>query len=401
MRLVQAFLLSVPVALAAIWSPALYAPMRMIGGPGGGAFNIVGEEGSIVTKIQVFRRNKGTPKFLRGIKVFFSDGTEKLAGVDKDESADFEFHANEKITSMTLWGNGIGTRSGRIRFKTSEGRSFDYGQETASNQAEFDIDVGEGYLLGFMGHNGDDIDKLGPVFLNRLARRSLDDVVIEDFPKDQGLHILTLDKAEASFNGIEYKFHFGGSKQRGLTTTWTVESSDTLTAGLSMEAGIPGIGSVTASASWSTTQTMSVSRSQTDDRVLDWGLDIDINGPEDSSICEAQVWEGNIDLKWNGNLHLATQDNPDRVISVPTKGTMKRVDVSSVISSCSRKSDGRVVAGSKAGLSRVYTPNLPEPGSGNSTSTTAGSPVPTGNSTTTSRVYSHRYEPRTAFGFTW
>src|SRR5262245_52501423 len=114
MQLLQCFLLLFAVAAAAMWDQNLWAERRRIGGNGGHPFTLVAETGTVVEKIRVYRKNEGR-RFLRGIRVFYSDGAEAFTGQEQDEYSEFSFEDGERITSMTLWGNGIGTRTGRIR----------------------------------------------------------------------------------------------------------------------------------------------------------------------------------------------------------------------------------------------------------------------------------------------
>ncbi|KAK4663875.1 uncharacterized protein QC763_502020 [Podospora pseudopauciseta] len=320
-------------SLAATWERDVWAPTFRVGGKGGSEFELLAETGQTVQKIRVFRvattKNKRT---LRGIQVTFSDGATRSAGALEGESKDYHFQPGEAITEMTLWGNGDGKRTGRILFKTTIGGEFDHGQET-TGQGNFVMEVGSGMLIGFVGRAGKEMDQLSPVFIRKLAKDPvLEDVRIDSYNPFANLELETLSTKKVKWDGVAHNWSFGDTIMRSTSTTWTTSSSTSLTFGMSIKAGIPDVVSVETSVSWSTSSSSSQSTTQSKDKTLTWSLGGRINSPEEAVDCTAQVWSGNLNIGWDGVLVL---DTGVRVYRIPTRGTLKRVDVSEVISQCS------------------------------------------------------------------
>lgn len=91
------------------------------------------------------------------------------------EYREISFH-NEIITHLSLWGNGVGTRCGRIWLKTNT-REFDACATHKSPSQEYKKDVGSGVMVGIYGRHGMDIDSLGFIFLKRCKERIMTDMV--------------------------------------------------------------------------------------------------------------------------------------------------------------------------------------------------------------------------------
>jgi hypothetical protein len=282
MRWTLPLLFLAALAAAATWDGNLCIPRHLIGGPTGVPFTIVGQAGTVVTKIRVHRANKDADtQFLRGIKIYYSDGTSASAGRLDDEYNEFEFQGDERITSMTLWGNGIGTRTGRIRFNTDKGNEFSYGQDT-SGQDEFAMEIGSGILIGFAGNEGFDIDKLGPIFLKPLKDIRVENVKYPKIKSNQGLSMQTLKQSEATWNGEPYKFTFRGAEERMSTTTWNFKFATSLAVGIKVMAGIPLLGEAGIETTWTTGIERENGRSESKKTTLSWETVHEIKGAGDA-----------------------------------------------------------------------------------------------------------------------
>uniref|UniRef100_A0A3P9HYA5 Jacalin-type lectin domain-containing protein n=1 Tax=Oryzias latipes TaxID=8090 RepID=A0A3P9HYA5_ORYLA len=71
-----------------------------------------------------------------------------------------EYQDGEQIKSLSLWGNGAGTRLGAIRIRTTLSQEFFPKMTKWNLKKEYPIDVGSGICLGVLGKGGDDIDIL-------------------------------------------------------------------------------------------------------------------------------------------------------------------------------------------------------------------------------------------------
>uniref|UniRef100_A0A671S4I8 Jacalin-type lectin domain-containing protein n=1 Tax=Sinocyclocheilus anshuiensis TaxID=1608454 RepID=A0A671S4I8_9TELE len=127
-----------------------------IGGGGGSSFSFTGEDnGASLEKIGVWVGGSQ----VKAVKVWLSDGRSDTFGKPAGPYQEYAFKPGERFTSLSLWGNGAGTRLGAIKFKT-----------------KYPIDVGSGYCLGVEGRSGADIDCMGFMFLNAVQSTVLTNV---------------------------------------------------------------------------------------------------------------------------------------------------------------------------------------------------------------------------------
>ncbi|KAI5055675.1 hypothetical protein GOP47_0029196 [Adiantum capillus-veneris] len=148
---------------------------RIIGGSTGGfsfSLNKASSGGSVVSKLEVWAMENG----VKAIRLSFTSGNSYTYGVPEQPSgqgalrlASFDFQTDELLTSLSLWGNGAGTRFGWIKFKTNKGRTFDHGMYKWGLKEEFVETVASGILVGVKGRANKDIDSLGLVFLQPIT----------------------------------------------------------------------------------------------------------------------------------------------------------------------------------------------------------------------------------------
>ena len=108
------------------WPPYPAGPFTgeaVVGGSGGSPFQtckwVVNQSALVVKGLDVWY-NSST---LRGIQVTFSDDSRtSVFGAPDDTHASIIFAPGERITSMSLWDNGKGSRVGRILLTTSAGQ---------------------------------------------------------------------------------------------------------------------------------------------------------------------------------------------------------------------------------------------------------------------------------------
>lgn len=195
---------AVPVATAAKWPKAIQMPLHRIGGADGETFELLAEAGAMVKMLRIYR-TQAKGNFLRGIYVEFTDGKTAQTGVMRDEYQEIRFKEGETINSMTLWGNGVGTRTGRIAFETSEKQKFEYGKSDVSSQDAFAMNVGSGMLLGFQGRSGADINAMSPIFLRPVKDFRVDNVKYPSLDSSKGLTLKTLKQSEGGWSGYVFE----------------------------------------------------------------------------------------------------------------------------------------------------------------------------------------------------
>ncbi|KAL1277526.1 hypothetical protein QQF64_024199 [Cirrhinus molitorella] len=91
----------------------------LIGGNGGHEFEFTGKSnGASLHRMWVWVG----PSEVKAVRAWLSDGRSETFGRPAGDYTEFEFQPGERITTLSLWGNGMGTRLGGIRFKTDHGR---------------------------------------------------------------------------------------------------------------------------------------------------------------------------------------------------------------------------------------------------------------------------------------
>lgn len=141
------------------------------------------KQGVVMTGIEAWANHET----LRAVQFKFSDGSlsEVFGKADGDKHDRIEWKSTEAhVEKITLWGNGRGTRTGRIFVRLSDGKELDVGKDT-SGQTSFDqvIDPDKtgGILLGAFGKRGEDINHLGFLFLgSKIKKIRVEDITLDD-----------------------------------------------------------------------------------------------------------------------------------------------------------------------------------------------------------------------------
>lgn len=100
--------------------PSPFLTTFIVGGKGGSSFHFVSNEGAMLEKIGVWVSGW----HVKAVKIWLTNGAVQQYGNPSGPYSQFSFDHGERITSMALWGNGVGTRLGAIKFETSKKRSF-------------------------------------------------------------------------------------------------------------------------------------------------------------------------------------------------------------------------------------------------------------------------------------
>ncbi|KAJ4923524.1 hypothetical protein JOQ06_021590, partial [Pogonophryne albipinna] len=144
-----------------------------IGGNGGHSFSLTGESnGATLKKLNVWVGGSQ----VKCVQVFLTDGRQESFGQGSGSSQEYIFQPGECFTSLSLWGNGAGTRLGAIKFKTNHSGEFFAKMTSWGLKTEYPMDVGSGICFGVVGRCGLDIDCMGFMFLNAVKRTVLMDV---------------------------------------------------------------------------------------------------------------------------------------------------------------------------------------------------------------------------------
>lgn len=251
-------------------------------------------------------------------------------GTELGDYAEIKFHPGEKVTSMKLWGNGVGTRCGRVELHTDNNQTFEWGQNT-DRQTAYVPPLGSGLLVGVAGAAGSEIDLLGFVFLREVASVTITNLNYATNPvgTSQGLSPVALQEASYAWGGQKYTYNFSGSVIRKDMTAWS--SSNAQQFGIEVNVGytiIPEILMVGGKFTWNGTWTNGTSGSVENDVTLSWGVNGSINGPADASRCTAVAQQGVLNIPYTATVVVKMKDGTSWLFK--DNGTFHTVLYSSV-----------------------------------------------------------------------
>lgn len=237
---------------------------------------------------------------LRGISITYSDDHRESTGTAAGNYAEIILRPGEKIVAASLWGNGVGTRTGRIRFETDQNRSFNAGRDT-SGQDEFPINVGSGILAGFRGRSGTDIFILAFVFILPVSRTVISNVrytVPSRGISSETLQEVTYRNDHASG---DVNWDFSNSVTRINTVAFSSSVTAEFSASLTISAGVPGIVDVSSGYTWGVGTTSTWTRTNETQVVLVWGLSGTL-APGERILCRATCQYGKADVDYTADV---------------------------------------------------------------------------------------------------
>nr|BAK19070.1 PL-toxin I [Plotosus lineatus] len=297
------------------------AGIHVIGGQGGSNFDFNGtNNGSTVRKIWVWAAGWQ----IKSMKIWLTDGREQQFGNPAGNHSEFEFQDGECMTSLSLWGNGAGTRLGAIKFKTNRSREFfahmtDWGLKT-----EYPIDVGSGICVGVTGSAGSDIDCLGFMFINTVKSTKLRNVeyptLHSEIPKVAVEELKSMTYHNNTSETQEYKIET--SKKITKTSSWSVTNKLEFTFSFEVSAGIPEVVDVKTGFAFTvgTESTRSLANSEERTEVLSFPIKV---APGKTVDVDITIGRAAFDLPYKGTVEITCYNGS--VLTFPTSGTYKGV----------------------------------------------------------------------------
>jgi len=307
---------------------AYYEWSSWIGGQGGSTFLLTKRySGQVIKKFEVWQGGWQ----LRGIRITYTDGTTAQAGRLEDRKTSFtlDIEGNEKVTELSIWGNGAGTRCGAFRIKTNKGRTFfprmyDWGLKT-----EYKTTAGGGLILGLYGRAGSDIDSLCFMLIRPIRSLKMGsinyDLTAVAAPTSKSVYDITIPNPSESDSDR-------GSVVRTMSETrsaeWSISASLTFGQSYTVEAGIPKIATVGKTTTWeiSVTTTYSSSWSET---VTD-AVSIPVIVPK---LTKTRIfyfyYRGTADVSFSGRMYVTVNNGDKWTYSV--SGSYKGVDDTKII----------------------------------------------------------------------
>ena len=282
----------------------------------------------------------------------FSDGTQtQLYGQANGDSNTITFAPGEQVTSLTMWGNGIGTRAGRIRLTTNQGQTFDHGKDT-SGQQSFNYSVGSGILVGMVGRADAEMDALGCIFLSGAVQSV--NISVQSYSPNlngtsQGISQETLSQViyqNPPDAAAPTNWTFSDSTTRTVSNTFTQSSATSYgaSATVSVEATLFDVVKATASATftWMQTNTTETSSTTSTEQSLSWGLSGTLQ-PNQQVTATATSQQGTANITYSsrvtlnmGSLGTYVYNEPGTLSNVVWTSAVATADVTPIPSSTSR-----------------------------------------------------------------
>ncbi|XP_048011007.1 aerolysin-like protein [Megalobrama amblycephala] len=298
----------------------------LIGGDGGGPFSFTGENnGASLEKIWVWVGGWQ----VKAVRVWLSDGRDQTFGEPAGDHQEFKFQPDECFASLSLWGNGAGTRLGAIKFTTSLGREFSAQMTSWGLKKEYPMDVGSGFCLGVVGRDGVDIDCMGFMFLNAVQSTVLTDV---NYPTiNQLIPKVAVESVESmtykNDSSVTQKQQVISSKKVTQISSWSLKASLTATRNMEVKAGVPEIAEVKGEYSVSVGFEGTYSREQTDERTETLSTDVDVP-PGKKVEVNITIGRANFDMPYTGTVKITCKNGS--VLQYETEGTYRGVNYTDI-----------------------------------------------------------------------
>ncbi|XP_032834780.1 aerolysin-like protein [Petromyzon marinus] len=289
------------------------------GGQGGTDFTFDGRSnGATLEKIWVWVGGWQ----VKCVKAWLTNGTSAQYGSPLGSHSEFVFQPGELFSSLSLWGNGAGTRLGAIKFKTSKGREFFVKMTDWGLKTEYPIDIGSGICLGIVGKGGSDIDCMGFVFINSVKRSELINVTYptlhRELPKVQMEEIKSISYKNRGSVPQTYKVET--SKTVTKTSSWSIANKLEATVSISVTAGIPDVVEVSSGFSFTvgTESTRGVENSESKTELLSF----DVTVPPGKTVAiDVNIGRAEIDLPYKGTVRMTLLNGA--TFDIPMEGVYK------------------------------------------------------------------------------
>ncbi|MBN3309492.1 aerolysin-like protein [Amia ocellicauda] len=290
--------------------------LYQIGGRGGGPFSFTGQDnGATLQKLGVWVEGWQ----VKAVKVWLTDGRNQTFGNPSGPYQEYTFQPGECFTSMSLWGNGAGTRLGAIKFKTNLPGEFFAKMTSWPLKTEYHIDVGSGVCLGVQGRSGADIDLMGFMFLNAIQSAALTNV---NYPTiNQVIPQVNVEEIKSityhNDTSVQQEHKLETSKKIIKKSSWSLSTSISTTVSTEVKAGIPEVAEIRNGFSFTIGVQGSYGQENTEERMETLSFPI-IVPPGKTVKCSITVGRASIDLPYTGTMKITCKNGS--VLQYETRG---------------------------------------------------------------------------------
>ncbi|XP_069044307.1 aerolysin-like protein [Lepisosteus oculatus] len=293
--------------------------VHIIGGHGGNAFSFDGQnDGATLEKIGVWVGGWQ----VKAVRIWLTNGEVREFGKPGTGYQEFKFEPGEFFTSLSLWGNGAGTRLGAIKFKTSRNRQFFVKMTDWGLKTEYPMDVASGICLGVMGRAGSDIDSMGFIFINSIESTVMTNMeyptLNQVIPQVKMEEIKSMKYTNSSSVAQEYTLET--SKTITKTSSWSVTNNMQFTFNMQVKAGIPELAEVSTGFSWTvgTEDTYKLENKTETTEKLSFKIQVPAGKTMEVAIT---LGHANVDLPYKGTVKVTCRNGS--VLRFDTSGVYK------------------------------------------------------------------------------
>ncbi|XP_066535968.1 aerolysin-like protein [Hoplias malabaricus] len=296
-------------------------PALIIGGQGGSPFNFSGiNNGATLQKIWVWVGGWQ----VKSIKVWLTDGRSMQFGNPSGNYSEFIFENEEHLTSLSLWGNGAGTRLGAIKFKTNHKREFFASMTEWGLKTEYPIDTGSGVCMGVTGRAGSDIDCLGFIFIDTIKYTVLKNVRYPTLDQTKP-NVTTEEIKSATYQNkstVPQQYNIQTSKKITTTSSWSMTNKMEFSFHMEVKAIIPEVMELSAGFSFTlgTESTRGLVNSEEKTELMSFTITVPAGKNMDVDIT---IGRATVELPYTGIVQITCVNGS--VLEFPTSGTYKGV----------------------------------------------------------------------------
>lgn len=302
-----------------------------IGGCGGSPFTMHDYMTS-VRDLRVWWGHGVENNGFRAIQVVFFNGKQQTHGTLPAAGADasFTFKAGEFLDGVvTLCGNGWGSRTGYLHFKTNTGREFSAGDK----HTPYYFEATGSLLAGFFGQSGSDIDQLGLLLFKPVKSLQISAVTYPTLDSYlSGLNPSSIiDRPYCNNGPVDQQEVRTVTVATGSQEIWSLEMTESfeMTVGIEVEAGIPEVEEAKESTEfkWGVSATQSYSMEQDTTNTVEEQLQITYPAKTKGDIRFTQ-FDSKVNVPWVGQERITFKDGSSMTMSVG--GTYNGVYVSKI-----------------------------------------------------------------------
>ncbi|MCA1749117.1 MAG: jacalin-like lectin [Parasphingopyxis sp.] len=291
-----------------------FATVHIIGGQGGQSFSFYGGyDGAMLEKIGCWIGGWQ----IKAVKIWLTNGKVAQFGNAAGPYQEFAFEKGELVQSMSLWGNGAGTRLGAIRFKTNRGREFFAKMNEWGLKQEYPIDIGSGLCVGVMGRAGSDMDSMGFVFVKLIKQSTMIEM---NYPTigNESPNVRPETLASVTYeNGLDepQEYAFEATKKLTYKESWSITAGMEFAVSYKVTAGVPIVAQAEGGFSFKVSVSGTYGQENTEEKTETWKFPVKVP-PHKTVDATMSIGRADISLPYSAKVKIVTTDDAELIFAV-------------------------------------------------------------------------------------